>query len=139
MATASEVMTKTPVTIRLTARVRDAVRLLDSLEVRHLPVVDSQGEFIGMLDDRALEEARAPFSRTALDSPVSGLLSGRGFAAVDPSTDAAAIVDVMLARHLGAVPVIDRGGALIGLVSYMDVLRAWPFHSQATEPSEEEP
>src|SRR6476659_542610 len=47
-------MTEGPVTISMSATVRDAVRLLQTLEVRHLPVVDEDGTLVGMLSDRDL-------------------------------------------------------------------------------------
>ena len=136
MTTAGEVMTRAPVTIRLSARVREAIEVLDSLEVRHLPVVNEDGELIGMLSDRTLdaiwvstagERARHLPGRAVLDAPLSSLMSGHRFAAVEARTDAARVIGVMLDSHVGAVPVVDPAGALLGLVSYMDVLRAWPF------------
>ncbi len=142
MTTAADVMTTTPVTIRLTARIREAVRLIESLTVRQLPVVNEEGELIGMLSDRILDavlvptpdgRGQDPGARAVLDSPVSSLMTGHRFAAVDPTTETTRVVDIMIARHVGAVPVIDRQGSLIGLVSYMDVLRAWPFPAEGAE------
>lgn len=54
MATASDLMTTHVVTIRQTATVRDALRTLDEMDVRHLPVVDERREVVGMLSDRDL-------------------------------------------------------------------------------------
>ena len=39
-----------------------------------------------------------------------------------PLTDA---VELMLEHKIGAVPVVDADGKLVGIVSYMDVLRVF--------------
>ena len=51
---AADIMTDNPRTIRSTDPVSDAVDLLHSMNVRHLPVVDGRGQLIGMLSDRDL-------------------------------------------------------------------------------------
>jgi CBS domain-containing protein len=68
-----------------------------------------------------------------LDAPVSSLMTGHRFAAVEPSTETMRVLDLMIDRHVGAVPVIDDRGSLVGLVSYLDLLRAWPFPPEVGE------
>jgi acetoin utilization protein AcuB len=44
---------------------------------------------------------------------------------VDPETDVGEVVDLMIEHRVGAVPVVDADSEeLVGIVSYMDVLRA---------------
>ena len=43
--------------------------------------------------------------------------------------DLAEVVDLMLEHKIGAVPVTNADGALVGIISYLDVLRALPIAS----------
>lgn len=69
MATASDIMTKQVVTLRQTATVREALRTLEEMDVRHLPIVDERRELVGMISDRDLLRLRR--SNETLQRPVS--------------------------------------------------------------------
>ena len=47
--TAAEVMTKTPATVAPDEPLNDAIRLMEDLQVRRLPVVDEDGVIIGII------------------------------------------------------------------------------------------
>jgi CBS domain-containing protein len=53
----SEVMTRDVVTIRESATLAEAARLMLGLGIRHLPVVDEQGRVVGVLSLRDLAKA----------------------------------------------------------------------------------
>ncbi len=135
MLTARDLMTESPAVIDVTATLRTAIDRLQALEIRHLPVVDSDGELVGMISDRDLRALAIPFVldsenvsivRQALDASVASVMSS-DVIAVDEDADAAEIVDLMLDNKIGAVPVVDGDRALVGIVSYVDVLRALPL------------
>jgi CBS-domain-containing membrane protein len=141
MATAHDLMTANPASIPSTAKVRRAVDILQTLDIRHLPLVNEERELIGMLSDRDLRALSVPYFvgeehvgslRTALDANVTNLMSG-DVISVNEEADAAEIVELMLDHKIGAVPVTDADGTLVGIVSYMDVLRAMPLEAAATE------
>jgi acetoin utilization protein AcuB len=48
--------------------------------------------------------------------------------AVDEEADAAEVIDLMIDHKIGALPVTDDSGSLVGIVSYVDVLRALSTH-----------
>ena len=131
MVTAYDVMTEDPVTIPMTAKVGDAVRLLQSLDVRHLPVVDDEGTLVGMLSDRDLRGLSFPEMigeeylgsiQTALEAPISSIMTS-DVVAVEAEDDASVIIELMLDYKIGAVPVVDLDDRLVGIVSYVDLLR----------------
>ncbi len=129
-ATAVGAMTPFPLTVRPDALLADAIALMVDRHVRHLPVVDTASSIVGMLSERdvrtaigdplAFRELRSrsqtqyrvrdvmtrPAVPVAFDRPIVDI--ARLFA--DGSTD--------------AVPVVDKFGALLGIISYVDVLRA---------------
>ena len=131
MLTAHDLMTEDPITIPMMAKVARAVHLLQTLDVRHLPVVDEDGTLVGILSDRDLRGLAFPevlgaefvgTIQTALDAPVASVMSS-DVVSVDLEADAAEIVDLMLDMKIGAVPVVDTDKTLVGIVSYVDLLR----------------
>jgi acetoin utilization protein AcuB len=136
-------MTEAPVTIRPDTKVREAIELLQTLDIRHLPVVDEDGDLMAMLSDRDLRALEIPYFvgqeyagrlRTALDAPVSTLVSA-DVATVDAEADIAEVVDTMLDRNIGAVPVTDADRTLVGIVSYVDLLRTMPVDEAHVAPA----
>ena len=127
----SEIMTASPVTAEVTQTVRDALKLLRQLDARHLPVVDS-GRLAGIVSDRDLREITAPLmeglepkrASQLLDQPLSAVMSS-DVQSVHGETELEDAIDLMIEHRVGAVPVIDASTqGLVGIVSYIDVLRA---------------
>lgn len=121
MTTASDIMTEKVVTIRQTSTVREALKLLAQLDVRHLPVVDEHSELVGMLSERDLLRLRR--STEVLNRAVSEVMSS-DVLVVTPTTHVDEIIDLMTEHRIGALPVVDNDSQLAGIVSYVDVLRA---------------
>jgi acetoin utilization protein AcuB len=131
MPKARDLMTKSPVTLQVTATVKDAMQILQSMDIRHLPVVNEQDELIGMVSDRDLRSLSIPRSlderwlgelRVALREKISSVMTA-DVLSVDVEADATEIIELMLEHKIGAVPVTDADGSLVGIVSYIDVLR----------------
>lgn len=116
-----EIMTKNPVTVESTATVREAVEKLYELDVRHVPVIED-GNLVGILSDRDMRAFEPRWSQL-LENPVSNLMSS-DVLSVEPETEVADLIDTMIEQKVGAVPVVDSTGELVGIVSYIDVLRA---------------
>jgi acetoin utilization protein AcuB len=129
---AAEIMTDNPRTVRPTDPVSAAVEMLQTLRVRHLPVTDERGHLIGMLSDRDLgswmrtftegaEAARevVPLSRRNVAEFMSGVA-----VSVEGDAELQEIIGQMLEERVGALPVVDGADNVIGIVSYVDVLRA---------------
>ena len=135
MYIARDLMTRDPTVVRETATVNEAVRLLQALEVRHLPVVNAAHELIGMLSDRDLRALTIPevvrgdwigTIQTALEARVATLMNADPLS-VDLDAEAPEIVELMLEHKIGAVPVVDADGRVVGIVSYVDLLREMRF------------
>ncbi|MBC7173631.1 MAG: CBS domain-containing protein [Polyangiaceae bacterium] len=129
---AEEVMSDNPKSIREDASIGEAVEVFVSADFRHLPVLRGR-ELVGMLSNRdvqtlitprlvdivALEQLKARY-----DDPVSELMS-TDVVKVYPDTDLGEVIDRMLEEKVGALPVVDADtGDLLGIVSYVDVLRS---------------
>lgn len=126
-----EVMTEDPTFVNVTDTVEDALNVLYELDVRHVPVVEN-GTLVGLLSDRDLRTYSLPTrveynnpekAAQRLQAPVSDLMQG-DVVSVGPEDDVTEIVRLMIDHKFGAVPVVDAvEGRLVGIVSYLDVLR----------------
>jgi acetoin utilization protein AcuB len=129
---AEEIMTSQVTSVPSDSSVLKAFQILAELNVRHLPVVDD-GELVGMLSDRDLRELGVhrlfdPDQGEAAEAlqrlAVADVMSA-DVVTIEPTTTLREIVDCMIDAKVGALPVTDgHTAALLGIVSYVDVLRA---------------
>jgi acetoin utilization protein AcuB len=125
--TAGDVMTRRPAVLEENATVRDAVELLQRVDVRHVPVVSETREVIGMVSDRDLRglplvNVTADLPPLPPEAPIGQVMSS-DVITVQPETDLREVIDLLLDHKIGAVPVVDAEGGLVGIVSYVDLLR----------------
>ncbi len=123
-------MTPNPITADARTSIRAVMRQLFEMDIRHLPIVDD-GQLVGIVSDRDLRdvasrllaEGETDLSRL-LSSPVADLMSA-DVLSVDPETELADAVDLMIEHRIGALPVLAPGtDRLVGIISYVDVLRS---------------
>ena len=130
---ANEIMTDDVVTIRATQSVADALEVLAERGIRHLPVIGDGGRLVGMLSDRDIRSLGVTRVLSAdqlaqlqgrLSATVASAMSSN-VATVAPETELTELIDTMLEEGVGAIPVVDEeSDTLVGIVSYVDVLRA---------------
>lgn len=139
MITARDMMTEDPATLTQGATVRAALEKLQSLDIRHLPIVNEDEELVGMVSDRDLRALTLPRFigaelidevRVALEAPVTSIMTS-DVLCVEEEADAAEVIDLMLDHKIGAVPVVDADGVIVGIISYIDVLRTLSLESAA--------
>jgi acetoin utilization protein AcuB len=125
-------MTANPSTVAPQATIAEAWDLMRELDARHVPVVDGD-ILIGMLSDRdvgsldvgrLLTEEGADTLRRRLARPVIQLMSGDVIVA-EPETGLGDLITLFLEHKVGAIPVVmPDTRRIVGIVSYIDVLRA---------------
>jgi CBS domain-containing membrane protein len=127
--TATRAMTFVPVTVTPRQPLLEAIGLMIDYGVRHLPVVED-GQVVGILSDRDV--------RTAVGDPREALAQGReGLEALEVGSvmtddvilvqgdaNLAEVAQKFLDSRVGAIPVIDGNGSLLGIISYLDLIRA---------------
>ncbi len=129
---ARDVMTPNPITVTPQATLAEVWDLMREADIRHVPVVRG-GILIGMLSDRdlaSLDVGRvlttegADALRRALGTPVVAAMSS-DVISVEPEADLDDVIDLMIESKVGAIPVVlPDTGELVGIASYVDVLRA---------------
>lgn len=121
-----------PITVGPDDTLADALRLTRQHRVRHLPVVLRESELTGIVSDRDIRLAM-PSPLTVVDPERSDFLERTAIAAImtrevvtvlprDTIEDAAKALYV---HRIGAVPVVDAGGRLVGMLSETDILHAF--------------
>ncbi len=127
---AKELMTADVVTVHSETSLAAALGIMQENNIRHLPVVEDE-RLVGMLSDRdlrglglglvvdmeSLERLESKLGATVGSVMSSNLLT------ITEVTDVGEIIDLFVDEQVGAVPVVE-GQNLVGIVSYVDVLRA---------------
>lgn len=110
----ADLMTRDVVTIKPSTRPRECVRLMRMHGVGALPVVED-GRLVGIvtMTDLVLRE----------DGPTAAKLMTSRVMAVHPETPVRGAVRVMFEHRVNRLPVTDRDGRLLGIISRSDVLR----------------
>lgn len=94
------------------ARLRDALLAIDRSGGEIALVVDAAGRLIGTLTDGDIR--RALLKGASLDAPLAHFLH-RDFSTAPVGASRAEILDLMQARQIRQVPVVDSSGRLVGL------------------------
>ncbi|MFY3742591.1 HPP family protein [Anaeromyxobacter sp. Red801] len=124
------VMTRSPVTLELDATLSDAAEALLEGGFRHLPVVTAEGRLAGMLSERDLRSRLGTDAASFLDATLEALQEPVSEAMTpDPiyvraGAPLADVLPIFADEGVGAVPVLDAGDRVVGIVSYVDLLRA---------------
>lgn len=113
-------MTREVVTIAPSTTVADALAVLDTNNIRHLPVTDG-GRVVGVVSDRDLRMAIS--ADPAGGSGVADVMTTEPIT-VPSSTPVETAARTLTRRRIGCVPVVDDG-ALVGILTESDLLRAF--------------
>ncbi|MGE0456263.1 MAG: nucleotidyltransferase family protein [Vicinamibacteria bacterium] len=107
--------------IPATATIEDAMRSLHRSGAEIALVVDPADRLLGTVTDGDVR--RALLGGGTLQSPVANHM-WRDFVAVGPEAGRAEVLDIMQARTLSGIPIIEAGGRLIGLHLIHEILGA---------------
>ena len=127
----SNYMSPRVLSIPPTMGVREAFFKMKENAIRHLPIVDENNTLIGIISDRELrrpnwvDEAQDISHVYYLDNSmlVSDVMITKVHVVHTYDTLSKA-VSLLLDNHIGAAPVLDKTGTLVGMLSSIDLLRA---------------
>jgi acetoin utilization protein AcuB len=119
-ATLERYMTRHPHTIRVDEKLETARKLMTSLGVRHLPVLDA-GKLVGVVSDRDLKTAEKA-ADAAKKILVSDVFVEEPFA-IDIDTSLFVVATTMAEKKLGSAIVLEDG-KVAGIFTAVDACRA---------------
>jgi len=122
-------MSLSPVTIKSSAPLEDAIRLLVKHNIRELPVVE-HGKLIGIVTDRDIRQVSPSYPvfrdeeeiRDRLRQLTVSCAMSLDPVVVSPATDLTEAASLMIQYRIGSLPVVD-GGRLVGIISVTDLLK----------------
>jgi len=117
-----DIMTPEPRTCTLEMALAAAAGLMWDTDCGILPVVE-QGALVGVVTDRDICIALATRNARAATMKV-GEVAGRTVWTCGPDEDLHAALAVMERHRVRRLPVVDAGGALVGVISINDLLLA---------------
>ncbi len=123
-----DVMSKDPLTVSPSDTVGQAEELMYENHYRQLPVVESK-QLIGIVTDRDIRSFLAqssllkPAERArALKANVTDIMTAKPLT-MSPEDDLREAVELLIEEKIGGIPVVDESEGLVGIVTYVDVLR----------------
>ena len=126
MLNACEIMTQDIMTINPEAKICDAIDMILTRRVSGLPVVNREGQLIGILTEFAL--LAIAYDDRVKDEKVKQHMT-TDVLTVDAHSPISEAADLCIAHRVRRVPVIDEG-KLVGMISRRDVLKAM-YQTQA--------
>ncbi|MBB5236069.1 CBS domain-containing protein [Deinococcus budaensis] len=139
-------MSSSPVCVTPGHSVPDAARLLRVRGIRRLPVLEGQ-HLVGIVTDRDLREALpgqagtlSLWEATAASPGVCvGDVMRRSVVTTTPDADARGAACTLLQRRIGGMPVVDRSGGVVGMLTVTDLLRDYASARPPEVPSPTDP
>ena len=123
-----DVMSKDPLTVSPSDTVGKAEDLMYENHYRQLPVVENK-QLIGIVSDRDIRSFLAQSSllepeerARALRTKVTNIMTSKPLT-VSPDDDLREAVELLIEEKIGGIPVMDESQGLMGIVTYVDVLR----------------
>ena len=125
-----DIMTAPVVAIGHTDNLKVVEEVMEWKHIRHLPVINDDGELVGLLTHRDLlgvcVSSIADISRREQDALLRGIpaeqIMTSGVLTVNPESDLRSAAELMLDRKIGCLPVVD-GRKLVGILTEADFVR----------------
>ena len=129
--TVAEIMTTKVITANMDDTLEDIRRILSQNHCHHIPVVEDN-RLVGIVSDRDILKALSPYADTAgADAHALNTLKRkahqimtRRVVTISPEDSVEEAATMMLERGFNCMPVMERSGAVIGMVTKTDILKS---------------
>lgn len=116
----SQYMTRPVVTVGPDTEFHRAFDLMRSRRIHHLPVVEGD-RVIGMIAERDVLLAAANYG--SAEVPVGEIMRGGPPVCVPASAQLKEAARLLVAHHIGSLPVLDAGKTLVGIITETDIFK----------------
>lgn len=124
---AKQIMTSPVVTLPPMAALSQAWEVIGMKRFRHIPIVSPEGKLIGLLSDRDLlrttmELTASPNKKKAFTATIQDIMVTQILSA-SPDEEIRAIVRILFEERIGAMPLVNHQGEIVGILTRSDILR----------------
>jgi len=143
MLTTRHLMTEDLIALRETDSLLSAKRTMDEARIRHLPIIDENGAFVGLLTHRDMLAASVSRLAEIDDETQEEIYAGiplkevmrTDVAMASPELPLRQAAEILLTQKYGCLPVV-AGGKLVGILTSSDFIRLSLELMDALEASE---
>lgn len=107
-----------PVTIKRGSTVADALNLMSEYHIGGIPVVDDDMHLVGIVTNRDLRFERE------LDKSIDHVMTSENLVTTSQQTDLPSAAKILQENKIEKLPVVDKEGRLVGLITYKDITKA---------------
>ena len=107
-----------PVIIKVGSTVNDALNMMREYHIGGIPVVDGDNNLVGIVTNRDLR-----FERN-LSRRIDEVMTKENLITTTQSTNLEEAAEILQRHKIEKLPVVDKNGKLIGLVTYKDITKA---------------
>jgi IMP dehydrogenase len=110
-----------PITLTVDATIGDALALMRENKIGGIPIVDGGGKLAGILTNRDLR-----FEHD-MHRKVSEVMTKEHLITAPEGTDLKGAEKILRQTKIEKLPVVDKSGKLVGLITYRDILQVTSF------------
>ena len=112
-----------PITLEVTATIGDALKLMKENKIGGIPIIDKTNKLVGILTNRDLR------FETDRKRKVSEVMTKENLVIAPEGTDLRKAEKILRQYKIEKLPVVNKQGKLIGLITYRDILQLSAFPS----------
>jgi len=106
-----------PITLHIESTVGDALKIMRENKIGGIPVVDSEKKLIGIVTNRDLRFQKNP------NLPVNDVMTKSNLVTAEEGIDLEGAEEVLQQHKIEKLPIINKSGTLMGLITYKDILK----------------
>jgi IMP dehydrogenase len=110
-------MIQDPVKLPENAIVADALKLMQEFKIGGIPVVNTENKLMGIVTNRDLR-----FERNR-KRPIKEIMTSKNLVIAKEGTDLKKAEQILQHHKIEKLPVVDKTGKLIGLITYRDIIK----------------
>lgn len=107
-----------PVTIKRGSTVQAALDIMHEYHIGGIPVVDDDNKLVGIVTNRDLR-----FEQN-LGRLIDEVMTSKNLVTTHQQTDLVAAAEILQKNKIEKLPVVDKDGRLVGLITYKDITKA---------------
>lgn len=106
-----------PVTLHAEATIGDALQLMRENKIGGIPIIDANRKLVGILTNRDLR------FETSISKKISEVMTKENLITAPEGTDLNKAKSILSLYRIEKLPVINKQGELVGLITYKDILQ----------------